>query len=592
MSVAVSEKQVSAPNAANEARTGTLSREAVEAQCSNELFLALVGPVGSGCSRVAKAMQTALKVKYDAMNVADFECVPVKVSDLIRSWAEGAGKNIPPLKPKTLGAQERMQQLGDEMRNSDHAAVAVAIVQKIKELRAVKQNQQQPSKEDSVQPNGKSRVYVIDSLKNPAEAELLRLVYRDAFALIAVVCEPKVREQRVISHYFMKEDWESQDAIKAVKDFIEKDSADNRSDAGQQVTDTFHLADFFLDNSGEDTKDVPVDVTDQIGRLVDLITRQRVVRPTQEETAMHAASSAQRRSACLSRQVGAALVDSNGDIVSTGSNEVPRPGGGTYASPARGATVFQDHRCAFSQEWQGCRSTRQQWLIIDRLIEKIPELAASGDKSKLRISLKKTEIGDLIEFSRAVHAEMDAILSAARSGRSTVGGRLFVTTFPCHYCARHIIAAGVHEVQYIEPYPKSQALELHQDAIEQDFRAWIRPLHASEQRDADISGAQELSNESVAVGTIALQESIAKKNETAKKQVNSEKQLIKGSRKVLFKPFVGVAPRLYVRVFLQDRKNKDEATGAMKISPAKWGGPWALSRLNYADLERAVTVHN
>jgi len=40
-----------------------------------------------------------------------------------------------------------------------------------------------------------------------------------------------------------------------------------------------------------------------------------------------------------------------------------------------------------------------------------------------------------------------------------------VTTYPCHSCARHIVAAGIEEVYYIEPYRKSLALKLHGDAV-------------------------------------------------------------------------------------------------------------------------------
>jgi len=45
------------------------------------------------------------------------------------------------------------------------------------------------------------------------------------------------------------------------------------------------------------------------------------------------------------------------------------------------------------------------------------------------------------------------------------GGTLYCTTFPCHSCARHIVAAGLKEVVYLEPYTKSLALELHADAL-------------------------------------------------------------------------------------------------------------------------------
>lgn len=49
-----------------------------------------------------------------------------------------------------------------------------------------------------------------------------------------------------------------------------------------------------------------------------------------------------------------------------------------------------------------------------------------------------------------------------------MGGSLFTTTFPCHNCARHIVAAGISSVFYIEPYEKSLALDLHHDAIASD----------------------------------------------------------------------------------------------------------------------------
>ena len=53
----------------------------------------------------------------------------------------------------------------------------------------------------------------------------------------------------------------------------------------------------------------------------------------------------------------------------------------------------------------------------------------------------------------------------ARGGERMQGGKIYVTTYPCHVCARHIIAAGIHEVHYIEPYRKSMAIKLHKDAI-------------------------------------------------------------------------------------------------------------------------------
>jgi deoxycytidylate deaminase len=88
-----------------------------------------------------------------------------------------------------------------------------------------------------------------------------------------------------------------------------------------------------------------------------------------------------------------------------------------------------------------------------------------ADPKAVRMALKGTGFFDITEFGRAVHAEMEAISACARSGRSPRGASLYVTTFPCHNCTRHVIAAGIAKVYYIEPYAKSKALQLHGDAI-------------------------------------------------------------------------------------------------------------------------------
>src|SRR5690606_14932011 len=75
-------------------------------------------------------------------------------------------------------------------------------------------------------------------------------------------------------------------------------------------------------------------------------------------------------------------------------------------------------------------------------------------------------ITDLTEYGRVVHAEMCAICDAARLGRSIKGATLYCTTFPCHNCTKHVLAAGLSKVVYMEPYPKSKAKELHENEIE------------------------------------------------------------------------------------------------------------------------------
>jgi deoxycytidylate deaminase len=94
-----------------------------------------------------------------------------------------------------------------------------------------------------------------------------------------------------------------------------------------------------------------------------------------------------------------------------------------------------------------------------------PEVQQEQRLAVAKSLLKGSPLFDITEYGRSVHAEMEALLSCARTGASPRQGTLYTTTFPCHNCARHIIAAGIKRVVYVEPYPKSQAGRLHSDAI-------------------------------------------------------------------------------------------------------------------------------
>jgi deoxycytidylate deaminase len=150
------------------------------------------------------------------------------------------------------------------------------------------------------------------------------------------------------------------------------------------------------------------------------------------------------------------------------------------------------------------RLKNAEWLSIDKQRLSLAELCVQADAEALTDGAM---FEDLIEFLRCVHAEMGAIIDAARSGIAVKDSVMHVTTFPCHECARHIIGAGIKKVYFIEPYPKSQAVYLHKDAI-------------------------ELEGED--------------------------------TKKCHFLPFVGVSPRLYTSLFLMGSKRK---TGSQVV---KW----------------------
>ncbi len=60
--------------------------------------------------------------------------------------------------------------------------------------------------------------------------------------------------------------------------------------------------------------------------------------------------------------------------------------------------------------------------------------------------------GDHINYVTTAHAEVGAIAEAARKGMVTEGAEIFVTDFPCPYCARLIAKSGIKKVYFMRGY--------------------------------------------------------------------------------------------------------------------------------------------
>lgn len=287
-------------------------------------------------------------------------------------------------------------------------------------------------------------VHVIKSLKHPDEIATLRGIYGDGFFLLGVSSSIESRK------YYLKN-------VKGVEEknidrLIHRD--DNEADQyGQRTRDVFELADAFA------TTDDTGRLSEQLSRILDLLFGSPTISPTADEYAMFMAYAASLRSSDLSRQVGAVIANSSADIVATGANDVPRFGGGLYWPTEDDDRDFV--RKVDSNEFEKRK-------IILKIMKKTQGDTTETDEeliTKGNILLKDTGLLNITEYGRAVHAEMEAILSAARNGVSIRGGTLYSTTYPCHNCAKHIVAAGIIKVKYVEPYPKSYAVKLHNDSI-------------------------------------------------------------------------------------------------------------------------------
>ncbi len=291
--------------------------------------------------------------------------------------------------------------------------------------------------------------FVLRQLKHPEEVFLLRRTYGQGFHLLGVYCPRGSREANLRRSGMSPGD---------ITRLIDRDEHEP-SDPGQHLRDTFHLADVFVE-AGERAGSL----TSQIRRFLELLFGLGIKGPTLDEFGMFHAHASALRSVQLARQVGAAILSPRGELISVGTNEVPRHGGGLYWEGDRGDA--RDHKRGRDS------SDAMREEIVGEITERLtPEWGRLSNRERRRLvlgnlpKLKSTTISALTEFGRAVHAEAEAILSAARMGTSTLGAQLYCTTFPCHVCAKHIVAAGIEKVVYIEPYPKSRASSLYDDSI-------------------------------------------------------------------------------------------------------------------------------
>ena len=166
-----------------------------------------------------------------------------------------------------------------------------------------------------------------------------------------------------------------------------------------------------------------------------------------------------------------------GEILATGCNEVPRAGGGINWDKVTGSPrdyrdykLGQDAAAAAKKEVVANALdalSKAGWLkseFANKQPEELAQLALFSEQKPL----EGATIANLLNFGLIVHAEMAAICDAAMRGVGLRRSTLYCTTFPCHMCARHIIAAGIRRVVYIEPYPKSRAKKLYRRSIRVD----------------------------------------------------------------------------------------------------------------------------
>jgi len=471
-----------------------------------ELFFGLVAAIGTDLKLVAEMLE-------EALTDAKYRCEHIKLSELLDA------ENPKDAHLRYLARMAAGTNLRKELNRGD-AVVLMGVGDVWTRRRKLNPPRSNSNEAPAVVPG---TAYIFNQLKHPDEVATLRRTYGNSFFLISGY-SPRERRVKHLSDLIAKSksQMKSDSYRSLAEELIEKDKNEEGEKLGQRVQDTFPEADVFINVDSRES------VKSSVTRFIESLFGYPFHTPTRDEFSMFQARAAALRSSDLGRQVGAVISTPAGEIVSVGTNEVPKAGGGQYWDGddpdlrdfKRGQDSNAEVKKNFLRDLLQRLSSNENWLNPEKTSKDIDQLV-DDTFSKKKSFLSAAQLMSLIAYFRAVHAEMSCLMDAARRGVKTEGNTLICTTFPCHECARHIVAAGVSRVVYIDPYPKSLTPDLYPDSIAVD-------------------------------------------------------PLAKSKTHVSFESFVGIAPRLYLSLFDASKIDRKEESGAV----VKWQIADSLPRLS------------
>jgi len=359
------------------------------AKQGNEIVIAMVGALGTDLEMV----QTLIEAALDEVG---YKHEQVRLSELIQGvpnypLSVDCSSELFDVKVEALmdAGNEIRQKLGGDAL----AKLSVMRIRSIRDERNQGKGKEGSEFEESSIPLPRT-AYILRSLKHPKEVEFLRSVYGDSFFLFAAYCPKKLRTMNLShkireSHHRHRADEFEPRAIQ----LLQKDEEEPENKMGQQVRKTFWLGDAFIDASSKE------EAEDDIFRVVRCWFGHPYITPTKEEFSMFCARAASYRSASMGRQVGAAISDDQGAVVSTGTNEIPKFGGGHYWDGDE--PDGRDHRRGHDSSDTMIRELLED--AVQRLMQagwQPPEDLAGKNVRQLAISLLKHEKWKVPSFSR------------------------------------------------------------------------------------------------------------------------------------------------------------------------------------------------
>jgi len=382
-------------------------------QKTNRLVIGLTGPIGSGVSTTAEALQQR---GFRLVKLS----TPIK-EELAKREGVANGQAIN--EQTVCDFRKKLQDIGNEGRKKSPDYW-------LKKLDL----------------DGTDDI-VIDGIRNFGEVQFLREKFFKFF-LIALHASLDTQWNRVNRTYdgnyrLFERDFKrdsTEDLPEGQQVSICVQNSDyvfvNEDDAGSSSTRCEHIFERLKDD------------LQLMRKRDDLSTSSYCRPPTQDEVQMATAFAQSHMSRCCKRKVGAVIVDPRNIPLSLGYNE----------NPVGMKSCITEFGHCFKDEDMHKKMEKMDGFNCPHCGQKIPTMRSPwkclnpdcGENLKVVFFPSRN-----MELCTAIHAEERAVRSLG--GRSAEGGVLYTTTYPCFQCARYIVDAGIQRVVYVEAYPVTES---------------------------------------------------------------------------------------------------------------------------------------
>lgn len=293
---------------------------------------------------------------------------------------------------------------------------------------------------------------VVDALRNPFEILYLRERY-SGFYCMSVNTPKDVRHDKLLKDLKL-----GYDEILTIDEKENESGSVYDSFVKINLNSCIQLSDIFLCHDGTPAAR-NFNLINQLFTYISLMFHPGLVTPSPQERLMQIAYTAKLNSGCLSRQVGAAITDSNFSVKAVGWNS--SPAGTVPCNLRRFEDLYRNEdREAYSDFERTNPKFRDNIIKLEDELKLIPDLESKLNGIGFPYCFKDiyTSYAEKQKHNqvhtRALHAEENAFLQLSKYGAQGIeGGKLFSTASCCELCAKKAYHLGIKEIYYIDSYP-------------------------------------------------------------------------------------------------------------------------------------------